>query len=277
MLRYGVGASPTVPVKMNKILLVDGHNLLFKAFFGIPEKLLPNGKPVHGVIGFIAILIKIIKLIKPTHVLVVFDPEEKPTRTALYPQYKANRQEDFSKKDDRENPFTQLAAIVTTLDNLNIRYIIPPGYEADDMIASYAAQVPCEVVIASSDTDFLQLLNQRITIFRYHGKKSIQFDEAVVKEKYSIHPSQFLEYKALIGDKTDNIDGIRGIGSKNAIKIIQGVKQLSEVERGLFEKNRKLIKLDTNAKLPFALDQLLFTKDLVKFKTFEFLRSINIL
>jgi DNA polymerase I len=151
---------------MNKILLIDGHNLLCKAFFGIPEKLLPNGKPVQGVIGFIAILVKIIKLIKPTHVLVVFDPEEKPSRTALYPKYKANSQEEFSKKDDRENPFTQLADIITALENLNIRYIIPPGYEADDMIASYAAQVPCEVIIAYSDTDFLQLLNQKTTMFR---------------------------------------------------------------------------------------------------------------
>lgn len=263
--------------EINKILLIDGHNLLCKAFFGIPEKLLPDGKPVHGVIGFIAILIKIIKVIKPTHVLVVFDPEEKPSRTALYPQYKANRQEDFSKKDDRENPFTQLADIITALENLNIRYIIPPGFEADDMIASYAAQIPCEVIIASSDTDFLQLLNQRITMFRYHGKKSILFDETMVKDKYGIHPSQFLEYKSLIGDKTDNIGGIQGIGPKNAIKVIKGLRILSEEEQGIFERNRKLIKLYTNAKLPFALDQLLFTRDLANFKTFEFLRVISIL
>jgi len=262
---------------MNKILLIDGHNLLCKAFFGIPEKILPNGKPVHGVIGFIAILVKIIKLMKPTHVLVVFDPEEVPSRTALYPQYKANRQEDFNRKDDRENPFTQLAGIITALDNLDIRYIIQPGYEADDMIASYAVQVPGEVIIVSSDTDFLQLLNQRITMFRYHGKKSIIFDEAVVKEKYGIHPSQFLEYKALIGDKTDNIDGIRGIGKKNAIKVIQGTKGLSEAECDFFERNRQLIKLYTNAKLPFTVNQLLFTKDLENFKTFQFLRGISIL
>lgn len=113
-------------------------------------------------------------------------------------------------------------------------------------------------------------------MFRYHGKKSVLFNEAVVKEKYGIHPSQFLEYKALIGDQADNIAGIRGIGSKNTIKIIQGIKKLNEAEWDIFERKRQLIKLYTNAILPFALDQLLFTKDLENFKTYEFLRIIHI-
>ena len=95
---------------MNKLLLVDGHNLLFQSFYGIPEKLLADGRPVQGVIGFIGILNKIIKSIEPTHILVVFDPEEKPSRADLFAPYKQNRQ-DFSCVADRDNPFSQLDSL----------------------------------------------------------------------------------------------------------------------------------------------------------------------
>src|SRR3990172_427777 len=101
---------------MSKLLLVDGHNVMHKAWNGIPEKLLPDGRPVHGVIGFVSIVTKLIKLTEPTHVLVVFDPEEKPSRAALYPPYKQNRDKDFSGVPDRENPFTQLDGIKRALD-----------------------------------------------------------------------------------------------------------------------------------------------------------------
>ena len=188
---------------MKKLLLIDGHNLLFKAFYGVPEKLLPNGKPIQGVIGFITMLVKIIDVIKPTHVLVVFAPDEKPSRAALYPQYKANRQEDYGSKDDRENPFTQLDDIMTALDSLHIKYVVSQGCEADDMIASYASHVPYEVVIVSTDTDFLQLVDQKTTMFRYHSKKSLLFDEVIVQEKYGIHPSRSLEYAPIV-DTHDN-------------------------------------------------------------------------
>jgi len=261
---------------MNKLLLVDGCNLLFKAFFGIPEKLLPNGKPIHGVIGFIAIMAKIVKAVKPTHVLVVFDPEEKSPRTDLYAQYKQNR-EDFSSKIDRENPFTQLADIKTALESLNIKYVEQPGYEADDMIASYVSQLSCEVVIVSSDTDFLQLVGKRTTMFRYHGKKSLLFNETVVQEKYGVHPSQFLEFKALIGDKSDNIDGIIGIGPKNAIKVLNGERELTEKELEIFERNRSLIELNAGVELPYTLNQLLFTNKCRDFKAFQFLRNTGVL
>jgi DNA polymerase-1 len=262
---------------MGKLLLVDGHNLLFKAFYGIPEKLLSNGRPIHGVIGFISIITKIVKVTEPTHILVVFDPEEKPSRATLYPHYKENRQQDFGGKPDRENPFSQLADIKRALDCLHIKYVEQTGYEADDMIASYASQVPCKIVIVSSDTDFLQLVNKRTTMLRYHRKKSLSFNEAVVQEKYGIHPSRFLEYKALIGDKTDNIGGIKGIGPKNAIKVLNGERELMEEERRLFERNHSLIKLNTRVELPYTLNQLSFANKFEDFKAFEFLQNIGVL
>ena len=145
--------------------------------------MLPDGRSIQGVIGFISIINKISREIKTTHVLVVFDPEEVTTRATMFPLYKQNRQ-DLSSKPERENPYAQLADIKKALDSLSIKYIEQPGYEADDMIASYASQVSCKVVIASADTDFLQLINKRTTVFRYHGKKSTLFNEQLVQERY---------------------------------------------------------------------------------------------
>src|SRR3972149_4922649 len=120
---------------MSKLLLVDGHNVIHKAWNGIPEKLLPDGRPVHGVIGFVSIVTKLIKITEPTHVLVVFDPEEKPSRAAFYPEYKQGSLDHYEGKPLRENLFSQLAGIIIALDSLLIKYVIQPGYEADDMIA----------------------------------------------------------------------------------------------------------------------------------------------
>ena len=261
---------------MSKLLLVDGHNLLFKAFYGIPEKLLSDGRPVHGIIGFVSIITKIINLTKPTHVLVVFDPEEKPSRATLYPPYKQNRH-GYSGKPDRENPFSQLGDIKKALDCLRIKYVEESGYEADDMIASYASQVPCEAVIASSDTDFLQLVCERITMFRYHWKNSVLFTESIVQEKFGIHPTSFLEYKSLIGDKTDNISGVKGIGPKYAIKVLNGQRELTKEEQEIFERNLSLIKLDTSIELPYSLKELSFGNSFKGFKVYEYLHGIGVL
>ena len=262
--------------KMNKLLLIDGLNLLFKAFYGVPEKLLSGERPVQGVIGFIGILNKIIKVVEATHILVVFDPEERPSRTESYPRYKQNRM-DYGGMADRENPFTQLVDIKTALERLQIKYVEQPGYEADDVIASYVSQLPCEVVIASSDTDFLQLVGKRTTMLRYHGKKSLLFTETAVQEKYGVHPSSFRDFKALIGDKSDNIEGIIGVGPKNAIKVLKGERKLTEEELKIFERNRSLIELDTGIELPYTLTQLTFINRFKDFRAFEFLQSIGVL
>jgi DNA polymerase-1 len=261
---------------MNRLLLVDGHNLLFKAFYGVPEKILSNGKPVQGIIGFIGITVKFIRNVEPTHLLVVFDPEEKPSRIELYSQYKQNRQ-DFSNSPERENPFSQLIDIKRALDNLGIRFCEQAGCEADDLIASYTAQSSGEVVIASTDTDFLQLVNERTSVYRYHGKKSVWFNESMVLQRYGVHPSRFLEYKSLIGDKSDTIAGVKGIGPKTAIKVLDNRRGLTPVEQVIFERNKGLIKLNTEVNLPYHINQLSFSNKLEDFKIGAFLRGIGAL
>ena len=261
---------------MKKLLLFDGHNLLCKAFYGLPERLLPDGKPIQGVIGFLGIMIKIIKKVEPTHILVVFDPEETPARALSYENYKGNRK-NFNNVPEKENPFSQLADIKTALENLGIKYLEQSGYEADDMIASMAYRAKCEVIIVSTDTDFLQMVDGRIKVFRYHGKKSIVFNEATVQEKYGIHPSRFIEYKALVGDKTDNIKGIKGIGPKTAVRVINSQKKLTEEEQEIFQRNLDIIALDTRVKCAFSLNQLSFSRELAGFKLGEFLKTTGLI
>jgi len=236
-------------------LLVDGHNLLCKAFFGLPERLLPDGRPIQGVIGFIGMLRKIIKLMAPTHILVVFDTEEIPARSALNTQYKKNRI-DFTGIPDRANPFSQLSGICQTLRFLGIRFIEEPGVEADDMIASYAVQCEGQVIIVSSDSDFFPLINNNIVLLRYQGKHTMIFDENTVEKRYGIRPSRFLEFKALTGDKSDNIRGIKGVGSKTALKILGGLRRLSPEEEILFSDNMNILRLHTSIPLPVSIDRL---------------------
>jgi DNA polymerase-1 len=254
---------------MNKLLLVDGHNLLFKAFYGVPERLLPDGKPIQGLIGFIGMLRKMLRQVEPTHVLIVFDPEGKHSRKQFYTQYKANRH-DFGGLPDRENPFSQLNWIKNALDNLGIKWVEEAGCEADDVIASYAVKSACQIVISSSDTDLFQLISHKISVFRYHGEKSILFDEDQIVNKYGVHPTKFLEYKALTGDKTDNVAGLKGVGPKTAAKVLRGERTLSPEELKTFEVNMNVLRLNTDIQLPYEMEQLLLDESIHRIKIGSF-------
>jgi DNA polymerase-1 len=215
--------------------------------------------------GFIGMLRKIIKLIAPSHVLVVFDPEEIPARSALNAQYKKNRK-DLTGVPDRENPFSQIAGIYQALQVLGIRFIEEPGYEADDMIASYAIRADGRIIIVSSDSDFFPLINDNIVVLHYRGKKSIIFDPEMVEARFGLHPSSFLEFKALTGDKSDNIRGIKGVGPKTALKILGGLRRLSLEEEIIFTENENILRLHTDVSLPVPLDQLILDKRILDMK-----------
>jgi 5'-3' exonuclease len=261
---------------MNRLLLIDGHNLLFKAFFGMPERIQSNGKAVHGIVGFISILVKVIRKTTPTHLLVVFDPEETPSRTESYPEYKSNRI-DYSKVPEKENPFTQLAGIKSALDKLSIKHCEQCGFEADDMIASYTGQPDFQTVIVSSDTDFFQLVNRTTLVYHYHGDKSVFYNVEAVTQKYGIPPSRYLEYKALVGDKSDTISGVRGIGPKTALKVLNNERPLTAEEQTIFERNIELIRLNSKVALPYELSQLSYKNHLNMFGTGAILRNAGIL
>lgn len=207
---------------MGKLLIIDGHNLLFRMFYGIPSAI-PNseGKDIRGVIGFVGGIFKTLNLYDFENMIVVFDSETSTVgKLEIDDDYKSNRI-DYSQVEEAENPFSQLDYIYRVLEHMNIEFIEVADYEADDYIASlcslYSEQ---EIVILSTDRDFLQLVSDTITVYSPRGKMSIEFTPAKVYEKFMISPDQVIDYKVLIGDKSDNIVGVKSIGPKTAVRLL---------------------------------------------------------
>lgn len=279
---------------MNRLLIVDGHNLLFQMFFGMPSRIIGNnGKPIQGIIGFVGAINKLIDLINPTHLLVMFDGEKNNPRKELCEDYKANRI-DYSCVPDDENPFTQLEGIYGALDYMGIKHTETTVCETDDVIASYARRFKDEisVYISSFDSDYFQLINDNVKVIRYKGAASVICDADYVKQRYGVDPYLYLDFKCLVGDSSDNISGIRGIGPKTAAKIVNQLGNIAAIkcrysELGkeklinsigenleLIDRNHALIKLSGEADIPFSLDQIKFENPLLR--TMDIVREIGL-
>lgn len=262
----------------NKILIVDGSNLLFQMFFGMPSRILnADGGGIWGVIGFVGALLKIIRRTGPTHVVVLFDGESENERVVLDAEYKANRP-DFSNVADEENPFSQLPYILQALSHLGIAYAETTGCEADDWIAGYVHKYGSdnEIIISSFDSDFFQLISENVSILRYRGEKTIICDEKYLSEKYGITPCRYADFKSLTGDKADNIKGVDKVGPKTAAALLQEFGTLDNVLRNATQiskasvresiiesserlvLNYKLIKLEGAEDVPFGLDEMIY-------------------
>ncbi len=206
--------SPTGPT-----LLVDGHNLLYASFFGMPDRIrAPDGRPVHGTYGFLASLLAMIRGFAPAAVVVCFDSEQPNYRHGMSSAYKANR----APVDPERNPFSQYGDIRRGLDLLGIRWWEHDGVEADDLIGSIAAAVArtSRVVICSMDQDMLQLVGQNVRVFAWGRGAAREYDAAAVLARYGVRPDQFVDYRALVGDASDNIAGVRGVGARTAQKLL---------------------------------------------------------
>ena len=280
--------------KMNKLLIIDGANLLFQMFFGMPARIVNDeGKAIQGTLGFVGALLKIIKMTKPTHIAVLFDGEQENSRKALDSDYKSNRP-DYSQVREEDNPFSQLPDVYRALDFLNIKHAEITDHETDDAIASYAFTYSgdTEIVISSFDSDFFQLINEKVTVLRYRGEKTVICDEKYIAEKFGITPSQYADFKSLTGDKADNIRGAEKIGVKTAAKLINTFGTLEEIIRRSDEiaansvresiirnterlrTNQKLIRLENTAGLPFSLSELQYSHNGIT--TNEVLRGIGL-
>ncbi len=204
---------------MNKILLIDGYNLLFKMYYGIPNSIKHNNIEIKGLVGFLGSLKKLVNTFKPYSVIVIFDSEtSRDSNLKIYNKYKEGR-EDYTYLEN--NPFMQLPLIYKALKYLDIQYIEVIANEADDYIASFINNNKTyEYIIVSTDTDFIQLIDNNVNMYIMKGKHSILYNEQTVLNHYKISPSKFVLYKALIGDKSDNIDGVKGIGKVIASKIL---------------------------------------------------------
>jgi DNA polymerase I len=211
----------TQVTSQDRLLLLDGHSLAYRAFFALPIENFSTttGQPTNAVYGFTAMLINVLRDEKPTHVAVAFDRGEPTFRHEQYVEYKANRRET---PDDFRS---QLSLIFEVLDALGIRRLSAPGYEADDLIATLATQAAAQdmdVLIVSGDRDVLQLVSDRVTVLmtRRGITEMTRFTPATVTEKYGLSPAQYPDFAAVRGDPSDNLPGIPGVGEKTATKWI---------------------------------------------------------
>jgi DNA polymerase-1 len=218
------------------ILLVDGHNLLFKSFHGVPARVVGrDGAPINAIVGFVGSVRRFIQELKITHLFVAFDAEGESWRDALFDGYKGARLRDYSGESADRNPFEQLGALYRVLDHLGWRHCECPGYEADDVIASFAtAWSGLNVSILSSDTDLLQVVSETVVVYR-SGLAKGPTTVRGVHQRYGIAPSQIVDYKALVGDPTDGIPGVPGVGQKTAAWLLAEYGSIEEVYRRVGE------------------------------------------
>ncbi len=218
------------PGGRDRLLLLDGHSLAYRAFFALPPENFSTttGQPTNAVYGFTAMLIKMLPMEKPTHIVVAFDRSEPTFRHEQYVEYKANRRE--TPADFR----SQLSLIFEVLDALGIPRVSLAGYEADDLIATLATQAAAEdmdVVIVTGDRDAFQLISDRVTVLKTARgvTDTTRFTPGELKEKYGLTPAQYPDFAALRGDPSDNLPSIPGVGEKTASKWIVEFGSLAEL------------------------------------------------
>jgi DNA polymerase-1 len=206
----------------DRLLLLDGHSLAYRAFFALPVEnfATTTGQPTNAVYGFTAMLINVLRDEQPTRVAVAFDRSEPTFRHEQYVEYKAGR----TKAPDEFR--SQISLIFEVLDALGIRHLSAAGYEADDIIATLATQASAEgsdVLIVTGDRDTFQLIDDHVTVlYNSRGVSDMRrYDPAALQEKYGLTPAQYPDFAALRGDPSDNLPSIPGVGEKTATKWIQ--------------------------------------------------------
>ena len=210
---------------MSRLILIDGNSILNRAFYGIMgTKMLTtaDGKYTNAVYGFFSILFKVMDDLQPEYMAVAFDVKAPTARHKMYEGYKATR------KGMPNELAEQMPIVKDILEPMNITIIEKEGYEADDVLGTLAKEgekAGLDVTILSGDRDIFQLATEKISIRIPHtkaGKTEVDtFGEAEIFEKYGVKPIQLIEVKGLMGDTSDNIPGVPGVGEKTALELIK--------------------------------------------------------
>ncbi len=259
---------------MSRLLLLDGHSLAYRAFFALPAENFSTktGQHTNAIYGFTSMLINVLRDEEPTHIAVAFDVSRDTFRMQEYAEYKAGRSatpREFS---------GQLPLLREVLDALKIRWIEMPGFEADDIIATLATRADAEgmeVLICSGDRDAMQLVSERTTLlYPIRGVSELtRMTPAAVEERYGVPPDRYSDLAALVGESSDNLPGVPGVGPKTAAKwigqfnglegIVAGVDQIKgKVGDSLREhldqvlRNRRLNQLVRDLDVGLTLDDL---------------------
>ncbi len=258
---------------MKKVfLLIDGNSILYRAFYALPSLETSTNIPTNGLLGFLNILLNVVDTFKPNYVAVCFDTKAETFRKAQYEEYKAQRAELPSSLAQQINLLKE-----EILKPLSIPYLEKDGYEADDIIATLTKvsfNKGFKTLILTGDRDLLQLVKDDLisVIAPIKGVSEVTyFNEEKVIEEYEVNPIQFVQYKALIGDSSDNIKGVPGIGPKTAVKLLKDFDcvfsalnssdkisiKLKENE-ALIKSNISLIKLNENVPIEIDIENLKF-------------------
>ncbi|WP_194609643.1 DNA polymerase I [Clostridium vitabionis] len=258
---------------MGKLLLIDGHSILNRAFYGVPELTNPQGLHTNAVYGFLNIMFKVLDSEAADHLAVAFDLSEPTFRHRMYPEYKGTR------KPMPEELHEQVPVMKDVLTAMGVPILTKPGFEADDILGTVAKKSQAEgmeVTILSGDRDLLQLADEHIRIClpkTVKGQTEVHnyFPEDVRRE-YQVTPAEFIDVKALMGDTSDNVPGVPSIGEKTATSIIVNFhsienahEHIDEVKPPRAQKalrdhyedavfSKKLVTICTDVDLPFTLE-----------------------
>jgi DNA polymerase-1 len=239
---------------VKKLYLVDVSSMFFRAFYAIRPLSNPAGMPVNAIYGFISMTVKLLREIRPDYMAFCFDRSEPSFRKDLDPRYKANR------SDMPEDLVPQVPYIRTISEALGIPCLDKLGFEADDLIGTLTKighDHGLDVVIVSGDKDFAQLIKPRVSM--YDTMKDIRYDENGVLEKWGVEPHKMIDYLAIVGDSSDNIKGVAGIGPKGAQKLLQDFGSLS----GIYENLDKISSAAMKKKLVESKDEAFLAQKLV--------------
>lgn len=212
------------------MVLIDGHSILFRAFYGLPDLTTSKGQHTNAILGFLNILYKILDEEKPDFLAVAFDTHQPTFRNELFTEYKGTR------KPMPDELREQVPVMKDVLKAMNIVVIEKPGFEADDILGTLATRAEREgyrVSLVSGDRDLLQLASGNIKIripkTKQTGTEIEDYLDKDVLEKYNVTPKQFIDLKGLMGDKSDNIPGVPGVGEKTAQKLIEEYKSIENL------------------------------------------------
>ena len=253
------------------LLLLDAYSLIYRAFYAIRSLTGPDGQPVNAIYGLTKMVRKMTTDHKPAYLGAVFDLGAPKKRLDLLPSYKAQRPPTPPDLD------RQLPAIRDILGAMRVPIVEIEGEEADDIVATLAVQAygaGRDVLIASNDKDFMQIVNPRIRLLRPDGKETIICDADGVHARYGIRPDQVIDFLSLLGDSVDNIPGVPGVGEKTATQLLQQygtlenlLVQAAEIPKPKLREaltasadrlrtNRRLIALQTDLPLPVTIEAL---------------------
>lgn len=239
-----------------KVCLIDGSGYIFRAFYALPPLNTQDGTPVNAVLGFMNMFMRLTAKIKCDYCLVLFDAKRQNYRNEIFADYKGTR------KEIPEELIPQFPIIHQAVEVLNLNHLEMEGFEADDLIATYARKAleeGDEVVVVSADKDLMQLIRPGVEF--YDSMKDKFFTPEDVREKFGVYPDRVVDVQALAGDATDNVPGVPGIGLKTAAELVNQFGSLDEVlnHAGEIKQNKRretLLANIENAKISLQLVKL---------------------